>query len=228
MINLYGFNCSSSEYQHAKCWGWTILHASYDDDKAFHKAVSAIQRLALIRLEDEYQQSRTAGQPGSTDMDAVMAAFEKLHGHPGLSCSVQETLGAMATSAQEHLPEGEIFNSDWVVTHALVRCYHNIIFKDKEALDGADIATAWGYANAMAIEGGERGGLGQLFIYLDKESIDSLRKAPSQGELAKMTPEDRGKTAWQFWVRSSRALAKSRKMAMTLIRWLKFPGEGGP
>lgn len=201
VINLYGFNCSPSEYQHAKCWGWTILRASYDDDEAFHQAVNAIHRLALIRLEDEYRQSRTTGQPGRTDMDAVMAAFDKVDSHPGFSQPVQQTWKAMVTSAQESLPEGEVLNSDRVITHALVRCYHNIVLQDEEALDGAGVATAWGYANATDIEKGERGGRGELFIYLDKESTDSLAKAPSQEELAKMTPEDRSKTAWQFWVK---------------------------
>lgn len=43
--------------------GWTILRTSYDDDEEFTQAVAAIQRLALVRLEDEYRESRTRGKP---------------------------------------------------------------------------------------------------------------------------------------------------------------------
>lgn len=201
VISLYGFNCSSAEYQHEQCWGWTILRTSYDDDEKFTQAVAAIQRLALVRLEDEYRESRTRGHPDNDDMDAVKEKLDKVAVHPKKRECIQQAWSAMVGPAQDALPEGEPLTPDWVITHELMRRYHHIILQDSQALDGADASMAWEYAHALCLEDREQGPRGALFIYLDKESIHRLAQAPSQEELASMAPGDRSKTAWEFWVK---------------------------
>ncbi|ROT37292.1 hypothetical protein SODALDRAFT_360992 [Sodiomyces alkalinus F11] len=186
IICLYGFGCTSDEYQHEKCWGWTILRTSYDDDEAFTQAVAAIQRLALVRLEDEYRESRTRGKPDNGGMDAVKEKLDKVPGHPNLREHIQQAWSAMVGPAQDALPEGEPLTPDWVITHELVRRYHHVILQDSQALDGADARTprleayskAWEYAYALNL--GER------------EEI-------ARGAL--MAPDDRSKTAWEYRVK---------------------------
>ena len=106
-ISMYAFYCAVEEYDHDMCWGWTILRTSYDDDEKFNRAVSAIHRLALVRLEDEYQQSRTTGQPDNDDMDAVGGKLSKLRGNPGLRELVQEAWHTMASRAKDAVPPGK-------------------------------------------------------------------------------------------------------------------------
>ncbi|KAL2752052.1 hypothetical protein ACRALDRAFT_1083636 [Sodiomyces alcalophilus JCM 7366] len=201
-ISLYGFRCTSEEYHHEKCWGWTILRTSYDDDEAFTQAVAAIHRLALVRLEDEYRESRTRGKPDNDDMNAVNEKLDQVPGHPNLRNSIKKAWNAMVGPARDALPEGEPFTPDWVITHELVRRYHNIVVQDRKALDGADVVEAWEYAHALDLQEREWGARGQFFIYLDKESIHRLAQAPSQEELARMAPDERSKTAWHYWVKA--------------------------
>lgn len=184
------------------CWGWTIIRTSYDDDEKFNRAISAIHRLALVRLEDEYRQSRTIGQPDNDDMVAVDRKLNKIQGNPGLRERVQEAWHIMAGRAKDAVPPGELFNPDWVITHELALRYHNSILQDREVLQGADVSKAWQYAHALELEERERGARGEFFIYLDQESIDLLADAPSQEELARMEPVDRSKTAWDYWVKA--------------------------
>ncbi|KAK3177853.1 hypothetical protein K4F52_009405 [Lecanicillium sp. MT-2017a] len=201
-VSTYAFCCAAEEYDHDICWGWTILRTSYDDDEKFNRAVSAIHRLALVRLEDEYRQSRTIGQPDNDHMDAVDRKLNKFQGNPSLRERVQEAWQTMAGRAKETMPPGEPFNPDWVITHELALRYHNLIVQDSKALEGADVSQAWQYAHALELEEREQGARGEFFIYLDQESIDLLAYAPSQEELARMEPADRSKTAWDYWVKA--------------------------
>ncbi|SPO02510.1 uncharacterized protein DNG_05183 [Cephalotrichum gorgonifer] len=211
VISLYGFHCTAEEYQHEKCWGWTVLRTSYDDDEEFSLAVAAIQRLALVRLEDEYREGRLRGKPDN-DMNAVEKKLERMPGYATLRERLQKDWNAMVGPARDTLPEGEPLTPDWVITHELARRYHNIVVQDRQALDGADVAKAWEYAHTLGLQGQdgpcgeyipgrENGPRSHFFIYLDKESIHRLAQAPSREELASMASGDRSKTAWDFWVK---------------------------
>ena len=194
-FSLYGFNCTSEEYQHKKCWGWTILRASYDDDEEFSKAIAAIRNLALVRLEDEYRDS-------SNDVNAVIGNIRQVPGRPSKYHELlQQHWSAMLGPAQDALPEGEPLTPDWVITHELVQRYHNVIVEGSETLEGADVSKAWGYVHALNHGRPEPSARGEFFIYLDKESIHRLARAPSKDELASMVPADRSQTAWEFWVK---------------------------
>lgn len=199
-VSLYGFSCRSEQYRHEQCWGWTIIRTSYEDDEKYDRAMSAIHRLGLARLEDEYRESRTRGRPDNSDVDVADQRIAEVPGHPNLRKHMRENWHAMVESAREALPAGEPLTPDWVITNELARRYHMQVVQDRDALDGADASGAWKYAHSMNLEeyGGARGA---LFIYLDKESIDLLACAPSTEELAGMSPGDRSKTAWQFWVK---------------------------
>lgn len=201
VISLYGFNCSTEQYRHDRCWGWSIVRASYEDDEKFSRAVSAIHRLGLAAIEDEYRESRTVGRPDNSDVDAVVdQRIAGVQGHPNLRERVQASWDAMVGPAREALPDGEALTPDWVITNELARRYHTPVVQDRDFLEGADAATAWKYAHSMKLEedGGARGA---FFIYLDKDSIDLPSRAPGQEELASMSPDERAKTAWNFWVK---------------------------
>jgi len=79
--------------------------------------LAAIQRLALIRLEDEYYESRTKGKPDNEDVNIVI---EKLNQVPGYVPSkyIQQAWSAMVSSAREALPKGEPITPDWVISTA--------------------------------------------------------------------------------------------------------------
>ena len=201
-VSMYAFYCAVEEYDHDMCWGWTIVRTSYDDDEKFNRAVSAIHRLALVRLEDEYRQSRTIGQPYNDDMVAVDRKLNKIQGNPGLREDVQEAWHIMADRAKDAVPPGELFNPDWVITHELALRYHNLILQDRENLQGADVSKAWQYARALKLGERELGARGEFFIYLDQESINLLAYAPSIEELARMEPADRSRAAWDYWVKA--------------------------
>lgn len=200
-ISLYSFKCTSERYRHDQCWGWTIIRTSYEDDEKFNRAISAIHRLGLARLEDEYRESRTTGRPDNSDVDAVDQRISEIPGHPNLRERMQTSWRAMIEPALEALPAGEPLTPDWVITSELVRRYHNRFVQDRDALEGADVSRAWRYAHSLNIEEEERGARGALFIYLDKESIELLAQAPSQEEPARMAPDDRARTAWLSWVK---------------------------
>lgn len=197
-IAMYGFYCTSEEYQHDQCWGWTILRTSYDDDEAFNQAVAAIQRLALVRLEDEHRDSRTRGRP---DNDTVEASKEKITQYWDRLGWVSGSWATMVRHAQDAMP-GEPLTPDFVISHELVRRYHMTIIQDRQTLDGVDVAKAWDYAHALNLEEREPGARSALFIYLDQESIDQLASAPGQQNLAAMDPRTRSKTAWEYWVKA--------------------------
>lgn len=196
-IDMYGFSCPSEKYQHDQCWSWPILRTSYDDDQQFNQAVTAIQRLALVRLEDEHRDSRSHGKPND---DALEAAREKICEVRHSAELISQAWSTMVEHAQNSKP-GETLTPDDVISHELVRRYHMDIVENNQTLDGADVPTAWGHARSLDPEQklGSRSG---LFIYLDQESIRRLAQAPSQEELANMAPEDRSKTAWDFWVKA--------------------------
>lgn len=197
-IDLYGFRCTSEEYQHDQCWGWTIIRTSYGDDKEFDQAVAAIRRLALVRLEDEYRDSRARGEPDNDTMEAAKKKVSK--GRDPLEW-VSQAWSAMVGHAQDALPR-EPLTPDFVITHELVRRYHMTIVQNSQALDEADVSKAWEYAHALDLEEREHGARGVLFIYLDKESIYHLARAPSQEELTSADPGKRSKTAWAYWVKA--------------------------
>ncbi|KAH8787953.1 hypothetical protein F5883DRAFT_707065 [Diaporthe sp. PMI_573] len=199
-ISLYGFKCASEQYRHEQCWGWTIIRTSYEDDEKFNHAISAIHRLGLASLEDEYRESRTGGRPDNSDVDTVDRRIAEIPGHPNLRKLVQASWHAMLESARKALPAGEPLTPDWVITNELARRYHNQVVQDSAALEGADASKAWKYAHSMNIEEEEEGARGAFFVYLDKESID-LAQAPSQEEMANMSADDRAKITWQFWVK---------------------------
>lgn len=152
-VSTYGFSCASEEYRHEKCWGWTILRCSYEDDEKYNRAMSALHRLGLARLEDEYRESRTSGWPDNSDADAVDQRIAKVPGHPNLRKHMQEGWHAMVESSREALPAGEPLTPDWAITNELVRRYHILVVQDRDALDGADASRTWKYAHSMNIEG---------------------------------------------------------------------------
>lgn len=200
LVSLYGFSCRSEQYRHENCWGLTIIRTSYEDDEQYNPAMSAIHRLGLARLENEYRESRTRGRPNDSNVDAVDQRIAKVPGHPSLRKHMQESWHAMVESARETLPPEEPLTPDWVFTNELARRYHIQVVQDRDALEGADASRAWKYAHSRKIEEWV-GAHGALFIYLDKESIDLVARAPSQEELAGMSSDDRSKTAWRFWVK---------------------------
>lgn len=64
--------------------------------------------------------------------------------------------------------------------------------QDRDALEGADASKAWEYSCCVNIEEEEEGGAcGALVVYLDKESIDLLARAPDREELERMFTDDR-------------------------------------
>lgn len=199
-ISLYGFCCTSEEYDHEQCWGWTILRTSYDDDEKFRQAVSAIRQLALVRLEDEYRESRTRGQPDNDNLDDVDRKVGEMSDEATRQ-RLQRSWRAMAGPSGDAMPQREPATPDWLITHEMVRRYHIPIVQDKEALQGVDASEAWQHAQTLSLGEMEIGPRGQFFIYLDKESIDLLAQAPSPDALASMAPHGRSKSAWEFWVK---------------------------
>lgn len=73
--------------------------------------------------------------------------------------------------------------------------------QDPDALEGGDASRAWRYAHSTNIEKEEGGVRGDLFVYLDKKSIDVLARAPRQWDLERMSADDRARTAWLSWVK---------------------------
>ncbi|KAG8161173.1 hypothetical protein KVR01_009437 [Diaporthe batatas] len=200
-LSLYNFKCKSEQYRHEQCWGWTIIRTSYKDDEKFRHAVSAIHRLGLARLEEEYLESRTSGRPDNSDVDVVDQRIAEIPGHPNLREHVQRAWHTMVEAARGALPAGEPLTPDWVITNELARRYHNHIVQDRDALEGAKASEAWKHVRALDIEEEEQGARGALFVYLDEESIDLLARAPGPDELARMSPDDRARTAWRSWVK---------------------------
>jgi hypothetical protein len=180
-LAVHGFHCASDVYRHEKCWGWTILRTSYDDDEKFEHAVSAIHRLTLVRLEDEYRESRTTGLVDNDSMDAVEYKLRKTPGPENIRRRLEDNWHAMVEPARAALPPDEPLTSDWVISHEVARRYHNVVIQEKETLDAVDTVKAWEYVRAHGLIDREHGARGALFIVLDQESHRSALSHTKQG-----------------------------------------------
>lgn len=91
-------------------------------------------------------------QPDDDDVNAVKEKLDQVPGHLNLHEHIQQAWSAMVGPAQDALPKEELLTPDWIITHELIRRYHNVILQDSQALDGADVSKAWEYANALNLE----------------------------------------------------------------------------
>ncbi|KAH6696867.1 hypothetical protein F5X68DRAFT_238158 [Plectosphaerella plurivora] len=201
----FGSKCTL--YPHDKCWGNTILRTSYEDDAKFASAIAAIHRLAMVPVLLDYELRGTRSlreqDPPDDDGPELDRDFnlEVSETHPEFRQMLQDTYRNMVRRAIDAAPPGTRCTHDWVMTHELVRRYHNIIVEDKEALDGVDPAAAWQYFQHHGCQERESGLRGTMFVFLDKEAIDHLASTPTEEELASMSNFERVKVAWQHWIK---------------------------
>jgi hypothetical protein len=186
------------------------LRTSYEDDEKFASAISTIHRLGLVSLEMEYWDSRTRGKPDNEDVEAIYKKLKESSIQPGLCQHVEKNWRSMVESARVALPAGEPLTGDWVITHELMRRYHNTLVQDRQALDGASVEEAWKYFRSSVSADNDdddddnhsNGAMrSDFFIYLDKASIDFLADAPTLEEMEAMTLRERQYIATRYSVK---------------------------
>lgn len=187
-------------YDHDWCWGATIVRVSYEDDELFARAVRAIRRLTLLRIEMDRDAWAEDQKP---PLQALPAEYD-LSADPRIRPEEAPHMDGMYRAVMRHHisanpPVREMTARD-VVAGELLQRHHNMVLEDREALDGAD---------AVAAELFHREGLGErednsrsgFFIYLDGESIERLSRVPGGEGLAGMTRDDKAALVWETWVR---------------------------
>ncbi|KAH6693934.1 hypothetical protein F5X68DRAFT_248453 [Plectosphaerella plurivora] len=86
----------------------------------------------------------------------------------------------------------------------LLQMHHNMVLEDREALNGADLDSAFLYQAAyldkrnIYHQVASRGG---FFVYLDKESIERLAQVPDDEAMAVMTRDEKARLGWETWVK---------------------------
>lgn len=193
-FNEFGSNCT--KFQHSHCWGSSILRVSYQDDAQFALAVSAIRRLSLVIIENNYEEHHK-----DEDIpDELPATDDRMH--PVHRERLEQWHRDMLARVKDSAAPGARITKDRLMTDEVLRWYHDIVVEDQTALDGADVYSALRYyfQNSECKDQVD-GARAAVFVYLDQESIEMLAGAPSDEELTRMAVDERAKVAWQHWVK---------------------------
>lgn len=111
---------------------------------------------------------------------------------------------AAATTYRDGAVPAPRLTHDWVVTHELIRRYHNFVMQDCDALDGADVTSVWRYHRDNSNHGNNRresGLRGVAFVLMDADAIEQLASAPAAENMAAMSHDERVRVAWSHWIK---------------------------
>ncbi|EJT77873.1 hypothetical protein GGTG_02976 [Gaeumannomyces tritici R3-111a-1] len=166
-----GSSCTKCESH--ECWGYTMVRTSHHDDAKFARAVEAVRRPALVLIELDRDEG---GGEDDSQVDETICV-EITTDQPIVRERLQDPYRAMswhvATTARS---------------------------SRTETPSRAPTSQSRGYYRSAQ---GERESdlRGLCFVLMDRETIDHLAAAPTEGDMALMTWAERARVAWDHWIK---------------------------